>query len=60
MVATVRPAEDFGAVIAREDHDGVLRDVEIVELLEQLTFPGVSRKLSMWYGHISCAILLWY
>jgi hypothetical protein len=33
-VAAVRPGEGFGTVVAGKDHDGVVGDAEIVDLLE--------------------------
>ena len=34
--AAVRPAHDLGAVVGGVDHDGVVGDLEVVELLQEL------------------------
>jgi hypothetical protein len=35
--AAIRPREDFRAIIGGPQHDGVVGDAEVVELLEKLT-----------------------
>ena len=46
--AAVRPTHDLGAVVGREDDDGVVGDAEIVELLEQL--PDIAVELDHTVG----------
>jgi len=41
MVMAVRPERELGAVVGGVEHDGVVGDLEVVELLQQLAHHAV-------------------
>jgi hypothetical protein len=46
----IRPQGELRAVVRGIDHDGVLRDLEVVQLLEQ--FAELARRIALRLQHI--------